>query len=59
MNHGTPIDEALQALPLSDAEREACTALAGVRTLGDLLIVLERGEIESKLAAKLKKALKV
>ena len=59
MNHGTPIDEALALLPLSDDDRAACAALVGVRTLGDLVAVLERGEVEKALAAKLKKALKV
>jgi cell division FtsZ-interacting protein ZapD len=29
----------------------------GVRTLGDLLAVLERGEVEKELAAKIRKVL--
>ena len=52
-----PIHEALAALALTEAERAACVALTGVRTLGDLAVVLERGEVESVLAKKLKKLL--
>lgn len=54
----TPIEEAGQALKLSAADRETIVALPGVRTLGDLRAVLERGEVEKALAAKLKKTIK-
>lgn len=52
-----PIDEAAKALKLGKEDSEAVCALVGVRTLGDLLVVLERGEVDKALAAKLKKAL--
>ena len=55
---GQPIDEAVQALDLTEAERAAILTLSGVRTLGDLATVLERGDIEDKkLVAKLKRVL--
>jgi hypothetical protein len=58
MDHGQPIDEAVQHLALTETERAAVCALPGVRTVGDLVIVLERGEVgDTKLVAKLKKVL--
>ena len=42
----TPIDEALVALGLPDA------AWPGVRTLGDLLAVIERGAVEDAAVLK-------
>lgn len=57
MNHGTPIDEAVKAMELSDTDSAVILALPGVRTLGDLVVVLERGDVEAKLAARLRKAL--
>lgn len=61
----TPITEALDQLvgnkALTATERDALTpAPVGVRTLGDLVTILGRGEIEdTKLAEKLKKVLGV
>lgn len=52
-----PIDEAAKALRLTKEDSEAVCALVGVRTLGDLLVVLERGEVEKALAGRIKKAL--
>jgi hypothetical protein len=57
MNDTTPIEEAAQALGLSEEDSAAVLSLVGVRTLGDLRVVLERGEVEKALAATLKKAL--
>ena len=42
----TPIDEALTALGLPDA------VWPGVRTLGDLLVVIARGEVEDAAVLK-------
>jgi hypothetical protein len=57
-DHGTPIDVAVQALGLNEAERAAVCALPGVHTLGDLATVLARKEIDdAKLVAKLGKVL--
>lgn len=57
MNDTTPIADALAALDLSPDERAAVLALPAVRTLGDLRVVLERGEVEKGLAKKLGKVL--
>ena len=57
MNDTTPIQEALKALPLTPDERAAVVALPGVRTLGDLVVVLERGDVPKELAAKIRKVL--
>ena len=58
LDTGQPIDEAVQHLALTETERAVVCALPGVRTAGDLVTVLERGDVEdAKLAAKLKKAL--
>jgi len=51
----TPIVEALDSLHLTADERAACLALTGVRTLGDLSVVVSRGAfkdtaLEDKLA---------
>lgn len=56
-DHGTPITEALGALKLTAEECATIFALTHVRTVGDLLVVLERDELPKALAAKLKKAL--
>lgn len=53
----TPIQDVVQVLNLDTDEGEAVLSLSGVRTLGDLRVVIERGEVEKALAAKLKKAL--
>lgn len=54
----TPIVDALKALGLTEAERDTILALAHVRTLGDLPVVLDRGEVtDAALAKKIKKAL--
>ena len=58
MNDTTAIQDALKELSLTADERAACAALVGVRTLGDLKAVLERGEVGKELAAKLRKVLK-
>lgn len=52
-----PITEAVKALSLSEDDRAVVLSLVGVRTLGDLRVILERGEVEKALAQKLKKAL--
>lgn len=57
MNDTTPIAEACDALGLDTAERLAVISLVGVRTLGDLRVVLERGEVEKALEKKLRKVL--
>jgi cell division FtsZ-interacting protein ZapD len=58
LDHGQSIQEwAAAQKPLTATDREALSALVGVRTLGDLLTVLERGEVEKELVAKLRKAL--
>ncbi len=49
----TPILEAITALRLTADERTAVLALTHVRTLGDLIAVLERGEIDQPLANKI------
>ena len=57
----TPINDALAALRnagvLSEADCRGAADLPGVRTLGDLVTVLGRGDVEGKLAAKLRKVL--
>lgn len=58
INDTTPIGEACDALGLSADDRAAVLSLVAVRTLGDLRVVLERGEVPKELAAKLRKALK-
>ncbi len=59
-DQSTPIDDALAALSAFSAEeRRTLATLPGVRTFGDLVVVVERGEVEKPLAAKLKKAIKV
>lgn len=57
MNDTTPIGEVVECLGLSPEDGAAVLSLVAVRTLGDLRVVLERGEVEKTLAAKLKKAL--
>ena len=52
-----PIDEAAKALKLGKEDSAAVCSLVGVRTLGDLLVVLERGEVDKALAGRIKKAL--
>jgi cell division FtsZ-interacting protein ZapD len=54
-DHGQPIEAWVACLPKED--RAAVVALVGVRTVGDLVTVLERSEVEKTLAAKLRKAL--
>ena len=54
---GQSIAAALAALPLTADERAACVALPGIRTLGDLLVALERGDIPKDVATKLRKVL--
>lgn len=58
MNDTTPIREACDELRLSAEDRAAVVSLIAVRTLGDLRVVLERGEVPKELAAKLRKVLK-
>lgn len=57
----TPIADALLALRdaggLTAGDCREVRDLVGVRTLGDLQTVLERGEVEEKLARKLRKVL--
>lgn len=57
----TPIADALLALRdaggLTVGDCRGLADLVGVRTLGDLQVVLERGEVEEKLARKLRKVL--
>ncbi len=53
----TPILETIVALHLNADERTAVLALTHVRTLGDLVTVLERGEIDQPLANKIGDAL--
>lgn len=57
MDDTTPIREACDELRLTAEERLAVIALVAVRTLGDLKVVLERGEVPKDLAAKLRKVL--
>jgi cell division FtsZ-interacting protein ZapD len=58
LDHGQPIQDWAKAQKLFTAtDREALSALVGVRTLGDLLTVLERGEVEKELAGKVRKVL--
>jgi cell division FtsZ-interacting protein ZapD len=58
LDHGQSIaDWAKAQKGLTATDREALSALVGVRTLGDLLAVLERGEVEKDLAAKVRKVL--
>lgn len=54
-DHGQPIEEWAEKLPKD--ERAAVLALVGVRTVGDLLVVLERGEVEKDLARRIRKVL--
>ena len=54
LNDTTPIEEVVEALGLPDD----VAALPGVRTLGDLKVALERGDVPKELAAEVKKALK-
>lgn len=57
-DHGQPIaDWACAQKGLNADDREACAALVGVRTVGDLQAVLERGEVPKELAVKLRKVL--
>ena len=58
MNDTTPIAIAVDDLKLDKDERLAVISMIAVRTLGDLRVVLERGEVPKELAAKLKKVLK-
>lgn len=54
IDHGQPIAEWAKAQKgLNADDREACASLVGVRTVGDLLAVLERGEVEKGIAKKL------
>lgn len=53
MNDTTPIGEVVKALALP----ADCLSLVGVRTLGDLKTVLERGEVEKGLAVTIGKVL--
>lgn len=57
----TPIADALLVLrdvgALTVAECGALATVVGVRTLGDLRTVLDRGEIEEKLEKKLRQVL--
>ena len=57
----TPIADALLTLRdaggLTAGDCRALADLVGVRTLGDLQTVLDRGEVEGKLGAKLRKVL--
>ena len=55
MADSTPIADACKALKLSQADTEAVCTLVGVRTLGDLRVVLTRGEVEPLLAKRLAK----
>jgi cell division FtsZ-interacting protein ZapD len=58
LDHGQSVQEwAATQKPLTATDREALSALVGVRTLGDLLAVLERGEVEKDLAAKIRKVI--
>lgn len=54
----TPIAEAVVMLHLNVDERVAVLSLVGVRTLGDLLTVLGRSEVEKELAVRIRKAIK-
>lgn len=57
-DHGQPIgDWATKQKDLTEDERASLASLPGVRTLGDLRVVIDRGEVDKALAAKLKKAL--
>lgn len=57
-DHGQPIaDWACAQKGLNAEDRDALASLVGVRTLGDLLTVLERGEVEKGLAGKVRKVL--
>lgn len=57
-NDTTPIGVACDDLKLDKETRLAVLSLIGVRTLGDLRVVLERGEVPKELAAAVKKALR-
>lgn len=48
MNDTLPIMNALAVLDLTDDEKLTVVALPGVRTLGDLRTVIERGDIADK-----------
>jgi hypothetical protein len=57
-DHGQPIQDWLKAQRgLNADDREALAAIVGVWTLGDLLTVLERGEVAKELASKARKVL--
>ncbi len=53
MNDTMPINDALTALDLTEGELEALATLVGVRTLGDLRAVLERGDVIDEALAML------
>ena len=56
LNDTTSITDVVKALKLADE----LAAIPGIRTLGDLKVAIERGDIEPKeLAQAVKKALKV
>lgn len=62
VDHGTPITQALNRLLAAKliAPEDHAALLPppdGVRTLGDLATVLQRGELDKALAAKLRKVL--
>lgn len=58
----TPIADALLSLRdmsvLTIADCAVVGAAVGVRTLGDLRVVIDRGELDEKLAKKLRQALR-
>lgn len=58
VNDTTPIELAITALRLDAEDRAAVLVLPGVRTLGDLRVVLDRGDAPKELAAKLRKVLR-
>lgn len=57
----TPILEALAVMRdagvITDTDREALASLPGVRTMGDLRTVLDRGEITGELGERLRRVL--
>lgn len=58
LDHGQPIaDWAKAQKGLNAEDRETLSVLVGVRTVGDLLAVLERGDIPKELEKKVKKIL--
>lgn len=57
VNDTTPIELAITALRLDAEDRAAVLTLPGVRTFGDLRVVLDRGDAPKELAVKLKKVL--